>query len=129
METIMNKALLAAFSLILASITCSPVLAQKAAEQFIPLGQSPGLSGVATLLGTIRSVDPASNTITIDLDKGGVAVIGMGPSTRIWVDRTAARKSNRVGNLDDLLPGRTLEAMPKPEKTDQAEWLKVKVLE
>ncbi len=125
----MNKAWLAAFGFIVASITCSNVLAQKAAEQFIPLGQSPGLSGVKTLLGTIRAVDPASNTITIDLDKGGIAVIGMGPSTRIWVDLAAAHKSNHAGSLVNLLPGLKLEVMPKRDKPNQAEWLKVKAPE
>lgn len=99
--------------------------AQKAAERFIPLGRSPGLSGQTTLLGVIRYADPASGKLTLELKDGRAGAIAVTPATHIWVDRSLLRQANVPGGFDDLLPGRWLEAMPLAGDPGQAEWVKV----
>src|SRR5207249_10408235 len=39
--------------------------AQKTTEQFIPVGQSPGLSGKHTVIGTVQAVNARDHTVTI----------------------------------------------------------------
>lgn len=99
--------------------------AQQAAERFIPLGRSPGLSGQATLLGVIRHADPASGKLTLELKDGRANAIAITPATHIWVDRSQLRQANVPGGFDDLVPGRRLEAMPHAGDPSQAEWVKV----
>lgn len=103
--------------------------AQKAAERFIPLGQSPGLSGQVTLLGVIRDADPVSGQITLELEEGEVRAITVTRSTRVWVDRSLLRQSNLPGGFADLTPGLWLEAMPEANDPRQAEWVKVELSE
>lgn len=108
-------------------ISAPAALAQQAAEQFIPIGQSPGLSGRVTLLGTIRSADPATGQVRIDLDRGGSRVIRVEAETRLWMDLSQRRESNRRARMADLQPGRRVEAMPHAGSPDHAEWLKVEL--
>jgi hypothetical protein len=100
-------------------------LAQEAAERFIPIGQSPGLSGVSTLMGTIRSIDPATGNVTIDLDQGGSKVVCVGPATRLWKDLSRKREPNCAAGLADLQPGLRVEARPVSGDPVHAEWVKV----
>jgi hypothetical protein len=121
----MNTRKLILPSLVLALALGQPAFAQKASEQFIPLGQSPGLSGEATLLGTIQAVDPNTGNVTIHLDKGGSKIICVLPKTRLWQDRSPEHQPNRKCELQDLKPGQRVEAMPQKGDTTNAEWLKV----
>lgn len=121
----MNTRKLILPSLILAFSFVQSAHAQKASEQFIPLGQSPGLSGEATLLGTIQAVDPNTGYITIQLDKGGSKIICVLPKTRLWQDRSPEHESSHKCELQDLKPGQRVEAMPQTGDPGHAEWLKV----
>lgn len=121
----MNTRKLILPSLMLAFALGQPAFAQKASEQFIPLGQSPGLSGEATLLGTIQAVDPNTGNITINLDKGGSRIICVLPKTRLWQDRSPEHQSSHKCELQDLKPGQRVEAMPQTGDPGHAEWLKV----
>jgi hypothetical protein len=47
-------------ALLLALLVLPPAYAQKATEQFIPIGQSPGISGVETRIGEIVASDNPS---------------------------------------------------------------------
>ena len=38
---------------------------QQATEMFIPIGQSPGLSNKGNVIGTLESVDPGKQMVTI----------------------------------------------------------------
>lgn len=102
---------------------------QKATEMFIPFGQSPGLSGKYTVIGTIKTVDARNRTITI-----------AGPSetwsaqitdrTKIWLDRSKLRLTNQKGTFADLRKGQLVEV--KYEDTTRegkgpAGWIKVQV--
>lgn len=99
--------------------------AQKAAERYIPLGQSPGLSGQHTLIGVIRHADPASGRVTLELQGGGTGTITVVPETRIWVDHSGLRHANAPGGFVDLTPGLLMEAMPQGAATQRADWVKV----
>ena len=107
--------------LLLSSISFS--YAQKAAEIFIPIGKSPGLSYKYTYIGKIESVNKQNQTIKTDGHN-----IKVSRDTKIWLDRTALKATNVVGHFDDLHSGHEVEI--KYVNADQkqvAEWIKVKV--
>jgi hypothetical protein len=106
----------------------SPAHAQKATEQFIPLGQSPGLSGVHTLIGRIEAVNPPSRTVTLALEEKKETII-VTERTHIWLDRSPLGLSNVKGSLADLIPGRLAEVKLAAPNQQEAEWLKVEVKE
>lgn len=106
-------------------LTFSQAQAQKATERYIPLGQSPGLSGQATLMGIIRHANPDSGKVTLELQGGGSGTIAVTPETRIWVDRSGQRQPTEPGRFADLVPGLRIEAKPLDQATHQAEWVKV----
>ncbi len=88
--------------------TISHAHGQKATEQFIPIGQSPGLSQKYTSIGEIAAVDPAARTVTV-ADAAGRRTVRVTDKTRIWIDRTRIKQSNLSGSFADLQPGRRAE--------------------
>ena len=60
-------------------------LGQKSTEMFIPLGQSPGLSGNLTVIGKIEMINVSGQSITVVVSseswRGTVT-----NRTRIWLD-------------------------------------------
>lgn len=118
------RANLLGLSLIVA-LLCSLSYAhgQKATEQFIPIGQSPGLSNKYTYIGVIDAVDARQRTVTV----GGRAVKITG-DTRIWLDRSSLKLSNQIGSFADLREGRKTEIKYADAARKQAaEWVKVQV--
>ena len=98
-----------------------PALAQKTTEQFIPIGQSPGLSGKYTEIAEIAAVDPAARTIT--LDGRSVAVTAR---THIWLDRSKMKQPSVAGDFSNLTVGRRVEVSYQDEtKRITAAWIKV----
>ena len=94
---------------------------QKMTEQFIPIGQSPGLSNKYTYIGIIEAVDSQERTVTT----GGRAV-KITNDTRIWLDRSSLKLSNQVGGFGDLRKGRKIEIKyTDPDNKEAAEWVKV----
>lgn len=104
----------------------APASAQRATEQFIPLGQSPGVSGTASsYLGSLTAVDTAGQGVTMAGPRGQVTIM-MNESTCIWLDRSGHRQATTVGKLSDLRVGWTVEVKYlDPAKKDVAEWIKV----
>lgn len=99
--------------------------AQQTTERFIPLGQSPGLSGKVTLIGTVDAVDAAAKSLAVRSGAQSQRV-AVADSTRIWLDRSAARQPTQAGTLADLRPGRRVEVKFRDEPTrTTAEWIKV----
>ena len=111
---------------VLAAFLAAPPLAyaQKTAEQFIPLGQSPGLSGKQTLIGRIEAVEPLSGSVTVAGETGQVRVT---PATRIWLDRSLLQRANASGGMADLIPGRRAEIKFTDANRREAEWVKVEL--
>ena len=101
--------------------------AQRTTEQYIPIGQSPGISGVRSYVGAITAVDPQRRTFTVQ-DTTGSRTIKVVEGTRIWQDRSAERLSNEAGDMSDLRVGRRVEVKYLDDQTrDTADWIKVAV--
>jgi len=103
--------------------------AQQMTEMYIPIGQSPGVSGKSSLMGAIEWVNPQKHTLAV-LGPSGIQEILLTDRTRIWLDRTQARLPNLTGTLANLHKGLKVEV--KFRDADQkrvAEWIKVQVAE
>jgi hypothetical protein len=100
---------------------------QQATEMFIPIGQSPGLSGKGSLIGTLESVDPGKRMVTISSSLGAQTV-GITDRTLIWLDRSQQKQPNQNGAINDLQKGRKVEVkLRKGDPKAVAEWIKVQV--
>lgn len=102
-----------------------PAAAQFMTEQFIPIGRSPGVSGVLSVIGTIEAVDLSARSMRITGPQGPVTY-AFADSTHIWVDRSTQGRSALVGSTADLVVGRRAEVkFESAERRDFAEWIKV----
>lgn len=113
--------------LVIAASAGSFAHAQKATEQFIPIGKSPGLSGKFTVIGKIETVDRQKRTI-ICTDSTGSYTVKVNDGTRIWLDRTQQNQTAQTGALADCQQGRTVEVkfLDKNRKQGPAEWIKLR---
>lgn len=99
--------------------------AQKTTELYIPIGQSPGLSGKHTLIGKIVQVSAPNNTISM-ADATGTYSVSIAPSSRIYLDRSKAGLPNSQGALTDCKPGDPIEVkFVDNARSKPAEWVKV----
>lgn len=111
------------FAVLAALLWSTPAHAQKATEQFIPIGQSPGLSGKYTYLGAIEAADSVARRIT-----AGGGSVQVTERTRVWLDRSGAKQSNVAGSFDDLQAGRRVEIKYENEaRRERADWIKVQI--
>jgi len=102
---------------------------QQMTEMYIPIGQSPGVSGKSSLMGAIEWVNPQKHTLAV-LGPSGIQEILLTDRTRIWLDRTQVRLPNQSGTLANLHKGLRVEV--KFRDADQkrvADWIKVQVTE
>lgn len=112
-----------------AGLLVTPARAQKATEMFVPIGQSPGVSGVTSVIGTIVSCDETSGVVTVSDDKGQHTAT-LTAETKIWLDRNMTKKSAGVGARSDCQQGRRVEVKYVYEgatRTARAEWIKIQV--
>jgi hypothetical protein len=101
--------------------------AQKATEQFIPVGQSPGASGKVTWIGEIVAADPRERTLTIGEAQGSHSV-RITDKTRIYLDRSKLKQTNVTGTMADLQKGRRVEVKYEgPGPMPAADWVKVEI--
>lgn len=121
------RTLSTAVALVVALAAMPPAHAQKATEQFIPIGQSPGASGKITWIGEIVSTDARARTLTVSSAQGP-RTVKLTDKTRIFLDRSKSRQSNLSGSFADLQAGRRAEVKPEePASTATADWVKVEV--
>jgi hypothetical protein len=100
---------------------------QQTTEQFIPVGQSPGISGIRSYTGEIEAVDVGRKTITVRGPEGP-RTIKLAVGTRIWLDRTVQRLTNTAGTMADLRAGRRVEVKYVDDRAKAtADWIKVVV--
>ena len=120
-----SMVLVAAIVLSLAGLTAAE--GQRTTEQFIPVGQSPGLSGVVTYIGEIVAVDPGARSLTMRRPgESGAVTVTVGPDTRIWIDRSSIGLPNLTGSVSDLNAGDVAEIYFRdPEQRRGAVWVKV----
>jgi len=114
------------FLLSLGALLAPHALGQRAAECYIPIGKSPGLSGKCTCMGRIGTVDANGRAI------GGKAWSAtVTDRTRIWLDRSKLGRSNTTGTVADLKPGAVVEVKyvgtARGTSSGPAEWVKVEV--
>jgi hypothetical protein len=102
---------------------------QEMTEMYIPIGQSPGVSGKSSLIGTIDSVNLQKQTLAVS-GLTGIQAVVLTDRTRVWLDRTQARLSNQVGTLANLQKGLKVEVKFRDANQNRvAEWVKVQVTE
>ncbi len=97
---------------------------QQTAEQYIPIGHSPGISGKYSYIGNIVSVDRRARTISVQ-DRGVLRAIEVTNETRIWLDRSKIRRENILADYDDCEVGRRIEVMYSGDDKKSAGWIKI----
>lgn len=124
-------------TLMLALVTsftlASAASAQRATEQFIPIGQSPGAVTMQGALGAVAEPaaagGEASFVMTAAAADGAAAqerAYTIGPQTRIYVDRSALGQASTLGSMDDLRAGRVVEVCIADAASRVALWIKVR---
>lgn len=99
--------------------------AQEATERFIPIGESPGLSGKYTVIGEIQAIDSATGTMTVAAD-GRTYDVKVTERTRIWIDRSHLKLAPLTGNFADCEQGLKVEVKFAAEAgKETADWIKV----
>jgi hypothetical protein len=101
------------------------VQASKSTELFIPIGQSPGLSGEFTVIGTIDQVD-SQNQIILVQNSFDDYTVTIAESTKFYLDRSKAQLTNVRGTFADCGAGDTVEVKFMDNDLSQpAEWIKI----
>jgi hypothetical protein len=103
----------------------SAAAAQRATERFIPLGQSPGVSGRLSAIGTIVAVDAERRRIQLAGPTGPLSVRLL-DTTSIWIDRHELGLGAAAGSFEDCQEGRVAEVKyADPDTRQLAEWIKL----
>ena len=116
--------LIAATLLMFPFLGTSLIYGQESAEQFIPIGYSPGISDKYSFIGKIVDVDQETHTIVVDSNRGE-RMIKVTPMTRIWLDRSKRKRTNTVGSYSDCEVGRAVEIMHVHDDENVADWIKI----
>jgi len=90
-------------------------------EQYIPIGQSPGVSGRLSREGVVRSVRETKGVLMIQLDTRGLRhpLIVDKRRTAVYLDWTRCQRSNQRGTWRDILAGTYVEVY-------SVKWVKVR---
>lgn len=101
------------------------VLAEKSTELYIPIGQSPGLSGKYTVMGHIDQVNLQDQTLKMSGASGSYTV-NLTKRTLIYLDRSKAGLTSTEGALADCKVGDTVEVkFEDNSRSKPVEWIKV----
>ena len=102
----------------------SPASAQMETEVYIPIGESPGVSGDKSVIGTITDIGYAGDehqlTVTVD---GETRTFSVTSATRYYIDKSATKGHNVAGSFDDCEEGRLIEAYVDDD--GHAIWIKI----
>ncbi len=105
------------------------VQAEKATELFIPIDQSPGLSGEYTVMGKVVKVNPGTQSIMMSGPSGSYTV-KLTKHTFIYIDRSEAQLSNSYGTMADCEAGDLVEVkFVDNSRNKPVEWIKVQKTE
>lgn len=103
----------------------APSNAHPATERYIPIGESPGLSGHGTYLGRIKAVDKTTHTLTVEPESGGERqTILVTPRSDMWIDRTRRGRTSVDASFEDCRRGRRIEAKLY-RGSREADWVKI----
>jgi hypothetical protein len=102
--------------------------AQKETELFIPLGQSPGVSGKLSVMGRCGTVTPRDSTVSVMQEPGGMKNCRVSSRSAIYLDRSKLKLTNIKGTLADIKPGSMIEVKYLDNKPGGLiEWIKVQI--
>lgn len=105
--------------------------AQKATEIFIPIGESPGVSGLYSKIGTVSSVSEEAQTFMISDSLQQSHSVIVTDSSSIWLDCTMIKEKNVTGSFSDIKEEVLLEVKyfraADSSYTDIAEWIKIQI--
>jgi hypothetical protein len=120
--------------LALAGVAAASANAQRLAEQFIPIGESPGVSGVTSVVGEVTDIDERQGVMTVDVGGEPVGFV-MTPFTNVWLDQSDERQASLDVGYDGLLVGDRVEvkagdpvaaaAGVDAEGAPVADWIKI----
>ena len=127
MQTMHRRAAL----LMLLATAAAGTWAQMETEMFVPIGQSPGLSGKLTVIGTIESLNAAQRSLVVKDAGGAMLSAHRVDLTRQWLDRSALGLPTRRATAADYRTGMTVELKFRnnDRAAGQLEWVKLKVLD
>lgn len=97
---------------------------QQTTEQYIPIGESPGISDKYSYIGSIVLVDEQTRTIVVESNRG-TKTIRVTPTTRLWMDRSKGKRTSTVASYHDCKIGRTVEVMYDHDDHGVAVWIKI----
>jgi hypothetical protein len=118
----------AAGVLFIVLVAAPDAFGQRAAEVYIPMGKSPGVSGRTSVAGAITTIDERRPTIVI-ADGATRHTAMVTAETRIWLDRSGLALPNLYGTFADLKEGLQAEMKYAAGDGGVAEWIKVRVSE
>ncbi|MGH7406977.1 MAG: hypothetical protein ACREKF_03085 [Candidatus Methylomirabilales bacterium] len=102
---------------------------QRATEMYVPVGQSPGVSGKYTVVGKIETINAQKRTVTIAGSSRTYTATITG-RTQIWLDKSKLKLTNQKGTFSDLQKDRIVEIKYEgsaPVGKGAAEWVKVQL--
>ena len=102
---------------IVALSTVITAFAHQATERYIPIGSSTA----ATEAGNV--VSRTDGRLVVETPEGR-KTFEIGEATRIWIDNSAARRTNETGSYDDCAVGAYIEV--KMGTDEVAQWVKVR---
>ena len=108
-------------------VTC--LYGQGATEIYIPLGKSPGISGVKTIVGSIDEIDEQQHQMSVS-NASGTYKVAITGDTKIWLDKSKINGRNEAGSPADCKPGLKVEVKYTADRLAEsvtAEWIKVEV--
>lgn len=97
--------------------------AQQATEVYIPIGDSPGVSGEKSIIGSIASVEHGEYRMTIST-AGERKSVTMTPKTRYYIDKSYEKLRSEVGSYEDCEVGMRVEVYVNDAA--EAIWVKVR---
>lgn len=103
--------------------------AHEMTEKYIPIGQSPGLSGKYSVIGKVQATNVRDQTVAI-VGSRGTWSAKITERTKIWLDRSKLRLTNLKGTFADLRQGVTVEVKHEGQRgifSGPAEWIKVEI--
>jgi hypothetical protein len=115
-------------AIILLSTSCA--LAQRATELFIPIGKSPGISGVCSMTGTIDSAYTSDHMLKMSTSSGENYGVQITDETKIYLDRSILKQTNKIGTYSDCKVGAYCEVLYESHTRKdygEAEWIKIRV--
>ena len=102
--------------------------AQKSTERYIPIGQSPGLSGKYTVIGRVAEINMKTRTMTIT-HESRTWTAKLGDRTQIWLDCSTFQHPSSRGTPEDCKPGLLCEIKFEGRRESESitcEWIKVR---